>query len=193
MRLVGALSLAAAVSACAGGDSLGTGTTFSQASSKDALVVMGVRMSRTYAINYKVQWIPFNRETGDYSNDGRPVINAGLSGFRVIAEKGYSAAKYVVFRAKPGAYLLRSSTATAGRNVFTTIYRPRTLSFDVAKSEILYIGDYVFAVSVRSKSVTSVRMRYAGRSDERAKQALSQYSKVTGQMVYFKPLPVDTP
>jgi len=194
LRLIFGLVLAVTVSACTG-DTIGTGTKFSQTSSKEALVIMGVRSNKWYGWDYSINWSPFDHATGQYGADGRRPINVARSAFEIYSGKGLSETKYLIFKAQPGAYLLRSSTVTGRRVAFTSIYRPGTVAIDVSAGQILYVGDFIFIVPERGyfNSPHGTRLRNAGRSDKGAKQALAEYSNINGQMVFVKPTPIKTP
>jgi len=193
-RLVSIFALTAVVTACSG-DTIGTDTTFKQASSKEALVIMGVKSNKWYGFDYNIGWAPFDRATRQYGADGRRPIIVGRSRFEIYSGHGLSSTKYLIFKAKPGAYLLRSSSVAAGRSTYTVTYRPGTVAIDVSAGQIMYIGDYIFVLPKQGLflSLRGTTLRFAGRSDKEAKKALSEYSNVTGKMEFAKPTPVKAP
>lgn len=121
-----------------------------ESDSDDAVVVLGLRLSESVGTGGSMRWDEIDPTTRNF----KYAIGLGLkvARFNTFAESEQSYPfeknRYFVREVTPGIYALNFySVSRAG--IYTRInLRPNTISFEVKRGELLYIGDFLLDLSV---------------------------------------------
>ena len=157
------------------------------ATSKDGLVVMGIRANTWPKWQYVVMWWPIDPKTESFDTSAPPVA----AGYDLFDLSDRTKKTHLIFKVRPGRHALERFLIHAGSNSSYTVYhRPNTVAFSVGAGEVVYIGDYLVVLPDPESifpSMVGTKFRYEGRDDESARKAVSKIAGVGGDMKFVKP------
>lgn len=187
--------LVSILTACAGTNIVSTGDKF-DAADKDGLLIVGLANEPSNGRMHSLIWRPFDMDTNTYTGGFFSPVASMLPGSMSLMSPGVSR-NYIIHRVPAGTYALLLAEGVYGQFGLTTmkyriIFRPRTVAVRIDPGEIVYVGDFVFAIGPGdSFRPFRDKFRYTGPNLAAVQEKLKSYPNIDGPLIYRKPRKVE--